>query len=158
MLVDSVDNLGDAFTYALSLYAVKRGLLFKARVALLKGLLILVAVVTVSMQVIVKVMNPQVPIFQIMGVFSLLGLLGNSLTVFLLWRHRHGDINMRSVWECSRNDALANISVFVAAGGVWLTRASWPDFVVALGLMVVLLHSSLKVIVSALREIKRIKG
>jgi Co/Zn/Cd efflux system component len=89
-----------------------------------------------------------------MGAFSLLGLIANGACLFLLTRHRHEDVNMSSVWECSRNDIASNLSVFVAAGAVWFTGSSWPDTVVALGLVWLLLRSALRVIGSARAELR----
>jgi len=153
LLADSLDNLGDALTYGLSLYAVSRGAATKARVALFKGWLIFLAACAVGLQISYRLIVPSTPVFEVMGGFSLLGLAANSLCLFLLWRHRHEDVNMRSVWECSRNDIMANLSVFVAAGGVWLTASGWPDIVVALGLVWLLLRSSNRVITSAMAEL-----
>jgi len=114
LLADSLDNLGDALTYGLSLYAVSRGARVKARVALFKGGLILLAAVGVAGQIAYRLVVPGIPLFEVMGAFSLLGLVANSICLFLLWRHRREDVNMSSVWECSRNDIAANVSVFVA--------------------------------------------
>lgn len=154
LLADSLDNFGDALTYALSLYAVSKGAAVKAKVALFKGGLIFLAAVAVAAQVTYKLLVPSVPIFEVMGAFSLLGLAANSLCVFLLWRHRHEDVNMSSVWECSRNDIASNLSVFVAAGAVWLTSSGWPDIVVALGLVWLLMRSAIRVITSAMAELR----
>jgi Co/Zn/Cd efflux system component len=154
LLADSLDNLGDALTYGLSLYAVSRGTAVKARVALFKGGLIFLAALVVAGQVAWRLVVPGVPLFEIMGAFSVLGLAANSLCLYLLWRHRHEDVNMSSVWECSRNDIAANLAVFVAAGGVWLTGSGWPDILVALGLVVLLLRSAIRVIVAALAELR----
>jgi Co/Zn/Cd efflux system component len=154
LLSDSLDNLGDALTYGLSLYAVSRGATAKARVALFKGGLIFLAATVVAAQIGYRLLVPAVPVFEVMGAFSLLGLVGNGLCLFLLWRHRQEDVNMSSVWECSRNDIAANISVFVAAGGVWLTGSGWPDIVVAAGLVVLLMRSALRVIGSARAELR----
>jgi len=154
LLADSLDNLGDALTYALSLYAVSRGTAVKARVALFKGTLIFLAALTVTAQVVYRLFVPGIPVFELMGIFSLAGLAANSLCLFLLWRHRHEDINMSSVWECSRNDIASNISVFVAAGAVWLTGSGWPDIVVALALSSLLIRSAMRVITSALAELR----
>ena len=153
LLADSLDNLGDALTYALSLYAVSRGTRAKARVALFKGGLILMAAGLVAAQIIHKLIAPVTPDFEIMGAFSLLGLAANGLCLYLLWRHRDEDVNMSSVWECSRNDIASNLSVFVAAGGVWLIGSGWPDIVVALGLVWLLMRSALRVIRSARQEL-----
>ena len=153
LLADSLDNLGDALTYGLSLYAVSRGAATKARVALFKGWLIFLAACAVGLQIAYRLIVPSTPVFEVMGIFSLLGLAANSLCLYLLWRHRHEDVNMRSVWECSRNDIMANLSVFVAAGAVWLTGSGWPDIVVALVLVWLLLRSSNRVITSAMAEL-----
>ena len=154
LLADSLDNLGDALTYGLSLYAVSRGATVKAKVALFKGALILTAACAVVAQIAYKFFIPSVPVFEVMGVFSLLGLAANSLCLYLLWRHRHDDVNMSSVWECSRNDIASNLSVFVAAGAVWLTSSGWPDILVAMGLVWLLMRSSLRVIASATVELR----
>jgi Co/Zn/Cd efflux system component len=154
LLADSLDNLGDALTYGLSLFAVSRGVSTKAKVALFKGGLIFLAACAVAAQIVYKLFVPSIPIFEIMGVFSLLGLAANSLCLYLLWRHRHEDVNMSSVWECSRNDIASNLSVFVAAGAVWLTGSGWPDTVVALGLVWLLLRSSIRVISSAMLQLR----
>ena len=154
LLADSLDNFGDALTYALSLYAVTRGANTKARVALFKGVLILAAALAVAAQIVYKLFVPSVPVFEIMGLFSLLGLVANSACLFLLWRHRNEDINMNSVWECSRNDIATNISVFVAAGAVWFFDSGWPDMIVATVLVIFLLRSATRVISSALIELR----
>jgi len=154
LLADSLDNLGDAFTYALSLYVVSRSTTAKARVALVKGGLILLAAGVVVAQIVHRLMVPSVPMFEVMGAFSLIGLAANGVCFWLLWRHRHEDVNMSSVWECSRNDIAANVSVFIAAAGVALTGSGWPDLVVALGLVILLLRSSLRVIASARAELR----
>ena len=154
LLADSLDNLGDALTYGLSLFAVSRGIATKARVALFKGVLILLAAMVVAGQITYKLFVPGVPIFEVMGIFSLLALAANSICLYLLWSHRNEDVNMSSVWECSRNDIASNLSVFVAAGAVWLTGSGWPDIVVALGLVLLLMRSAIRVISSAMMELR----
>ncbi|MEQ1882955.1 MAG: cation transporter [Burkholderiales bacterium] len=134
VLSDSLDNLGDTLTYGLSLYAVSRGARSKARVAMFKGTLILVAGIVVLGQVVYRTVIPTLPIFEVMGAISVLARAANGTCLALLWKHRQEDINMNSVWECSRNDITANIAVFVAATGVWVTGSGWPDVAVGLGL------------------------
>ena len=152
LFADSLDNLGDALTYGLSLMVVASGTSAKAKVALFKGLLILTAAIVVGSQIAYKLMFPTTPVFELMGIFSIVALAANSLCLFLLWSHRDEDINMNSVWECSRNDIATNLSVFVAAGAVWLVGSGWPDIVVACGLIVLLLRSSVRVISSSFTE------
>jgi len=154
LLSDSLDNLGDALTYGLSLYAVSRGPRSKARVALFKGLLIATAGLFVLGQVGYKILFPVVPIFETMGTISLLALVANGVCLGLLWRHRTDDVNMSSVWECSRNDIASNISVFVAAAGVWLLQSGWPDVLVGLGLACLFLRSAYRVLRTAFDELK----
>ncbi len=155
LLVDSLDNLGDALTYGLSLYVVARSNRAKARVALFKGGLILLAALAVMAQIAYRLLfNPAVPVFEVMGLFSAVGLVANLTCLLLLWRHRHEDVNMSSVWECSRNDIASNLSVFAAAGAVWLTGSGWPDLLVASALCLMLLRSALRVTRSALAELR----
>jgi len=154
LLSDSLDNLGDAMTYGLSLYAVYQASRAKAQVAFFKGGLILLAALVVLGQVIYKLLVPIVPIFEIMGVVSLLALIGNSICLYLLTRHKTDDVNMSSVWECSRNDIASNISVFVAAGLVWFTNSGWPDIVIALILVVLFLRSAFRVFSNASSELR----
>ena len=156
LLADCLDNLGDALTYGLSLLAAYRGARAKARVALFKGLLILLAACGGVVQIVYRLLNPATPVFEVMGGFSLLGLAANSVCLYLLWRHRDEDINMSSVWECSRNDIAANVSVFLAAGGVWLTGSGWPDIAVAVCLVLLLLRSAGRVVAAAMAELRAI--
>ena len=154
LLSDSLDNLGDALTYAVSLYAVSRGARTKARVALFKGSLILIAGLAVLAQVIYKLAVPTVPVFETMGVISVVALAANGLCLLLLTRHPHDDINMSSVWECSRNDIASNIAVGIAAIGVWLTSSGWPDLLIGVALAILFLLSASKVLRSAIVELR----
>ena len=156
LLADSLDNLGDALTYGLSLYAVTKSVAVKAKVALFKGGLIFLAAFAVLVQIIYKFFVPSLPLFEVMGAFSLAGLAANTLCLFLLWRHRKDDVNMSSVWECSRNDIVANLSVFVASGAVWITGSGWPDIVIAIGLVWFLIRSSLHVLSAAMAELRAV--
>ena len=157
LLSDSLDNLGDALTYGLSIYAVTRGARSKAKVALFKGCLIMAAGLFVLGQVIYGGLHPGVPVFETMGIVSLIALAANGVCLALLWKHRTEDVNMSSVWECSRNDIASNIAVFLAAGAVWLTQSGWPDLIVGLALACLFLRSAISVSASALREL-RING
>lgn len=155
LLSDSLDNLGDALTYGLSLYAVSQGSNMKARVALFKGGLIFIAASFVIAQVIHRIITPVLPSYEVMSIFSVAGLLANGLCLFLLWQHRHEDINMSSVFECSRNDIATNLSVIVAAIGVWVFNSGLPDIIIASLLAILLLNSSYRVIKAALTELKQ---
>jgi len=154
LLSDSLDNLGDALTYGLSLYAVERGARSKAKVALFKGGLIMAAGLFVLGQVVYGALHPGIPVFEAMGIVSLIALAANGACLALLWKHRTEDVNMSSVWECSRNDIASNVSVFIAAGAVWLTQSGWPDLVVGFALACLFLRSAVRVSASALRELR----
>lgn len=153
LLSDSLDNLGDALTYGLSLYVVSQGSAAKAKVALFKGGLIFIGACVVLAQIIQKLIAPVLPSYEIMSIFSVAGLIANALCLFLLWKHRNEDINMSSVWECSRNDIASNLSVLIAAGAVWFFESGWADIIVASCLVILLLNSSFRVINSALKEL-----
>src|SRR2546421_3876582 len=152
LLSDSLDNLGDALTYGLSLYAVGRGDQPKASVALFKGSLILLAALGVLVQVGYKVLHPEVPLFEIMGIASVAGLAANGVCLLLLMRHRHEDVNMSSVWECSRNDVAGNLAALLAAGAVWASASQWPDVLIGVVLALVLIRSAGRVIQQALAQ------
>jgi Co/Zn/Cd efflux system component len=138
----------------LSLYAVARGTRSKAKVALFKGCLIMAAGLFVLGQVIYGVLHPGVPVFETMGIVSLIALAANGVCLALLWKHRQEDVNMSSVWECSRNDIASNVSVFIAAAAVWLTQSGWPDILVGLALACLFLRSAVNVIAAAFRELR----
>lgn len=157
VLSDSLDNLGDALTYGLSLYVVYGASRAKAKVALFKGGLILTAALIVAGQLVYKLLVPSVPIFEVMGVVSLVSLAANGTCLFLLTRHREDDVNMSSVWECSRNDIASNISVFIAAGAVWFTQSGWPDIIIAACLVVLFLRSAFRVFANAAQELRTAK-
>lgn len=154
LLSDSLDNLGDALTYGLSLYAVSRGPRSKAKVALFKGGLILAAGLFVLGQVAYKTLVPAVPAFETMGAISVLALIANGTCLALLWKHRQDDVNMSSVWECSRNDIASNIVVFAAAAGVWFTQSAWPDLLIGTVLACLFVTSALRVLRNGLAELR----
>ena len=116
--------------------------------------MILTAGLFVLGQVAYRSANPALPLFETMGAISLLALLANGACLALLWKHRAEDINMSSVWECSRNDIASNISVFVAASAVWLTVSGWPDLLVGLLLALLFLRSAARVLQGAVTELR----
>lgn len=154
LLSGALDNLGDALTYALSLAVVGASLAAKARVALLKGVLILAAAVAVAVQIGWRLTHPAVPLFEAMGVAALLNLGANAYCLYLLSPFRHGDINLASAWECSRNDVWEGVAVLAAAASVGLFGAAWPDLVIASALLVMFLRSAVRVLRSAWRELQ----
>jgi Co/Zn/Cd efflux system component len=154
LLADSLDNLGDAATYGLSLYVVSRGARAKAFVALFKGGLILIAALFVLGRVVYAAKYPGLPVFEAMGAVGLVALAANGTCLALLWKHRTDDVNMSSMWACSRNDIASNLSVIAAAALVWLTDAQWPDLAIGLALAALLLWSAARVCAAALKELR----
>jgi len=158
LIADSLDMLGDALVYGFSIYAVTGGARMKAKAALFKGGIMAAFGFFVFVQVVYKIMFPQVPVFEVIGLIGLFALAANSVCFVLLWRHRADDINMSSVWLCSRNDIIANISVIFVAAGVWLTHSAWPDILVGLALSALFLRSSITVLRGAITELRKINA
>jgi cation diffusion facilitator family transporter len=154
LMSESIDDFGDAVTYALSLYVIYKSNQMKAKVAFVKGCLILLGAFFVLSQVIQHIIDNTVPIFETMGVVAFIALLLNLTCFFLLTRCRQQDINMSSVWECSRNDILNNVSIIVASVLVWITNLGWADIAVGLVLSLLLLQSSFKVLKSSYYQMR----
>jgi cation diffusion facilitator family transporter len=150
LVADSLDMLGDALVYGFSLYVVARNEVWKAGSALVKGSIMGLFGLFAIGQVVYKILNPELPHFETIGLVGLIALLANSLCLWMLWRHRDDDINMRSVWLCSRNDIIANSAVLGAAAGVWFSHSQWPDIIVGLAIAALFLRSSSGVIREAL--------
>lgn len=131
LLADSLDFLGDAANYGISLLVLGMSLTLRARASLFKALCMLVFGVGVLIAAIWHLLSGQVPDAPTMGLVGTLALLANAGVAGLLYAYREGDSNMRSVWLCSRNDALGNIAVLFAALGVFGTGSAWPDLLVA---------------------------
>jgi cation diffusion facilitator family transporter len=154
LLADSLDMLGDALVYGFSLYVVNRSAVWKARAALAKAAVMGLFGAVVLGQLIFKLSHPQVPLFETMGVVGTLALIANGVCFGLLWRHRAEDINMRSVWLCSRNDVIANLSVLFAALAVWWVQSPWPDMLVGALICVVFMRSAFAVAREARNEMR----
>lgn len=153
LLSGTLDNFGDALTYAFSLAVVGAGAIAKARVALLKGLLILGAALAVALQISWRLTHMEAPVVETMGVVALLNLAANGVCLLLLNPLKDDDVNMSSVWECSRNDVLEGLAVIGTAALVWALDSGWPDVLVAVALLVVFLRSAMRVLKSAWGEL-----
>ena len=150
---DALDFLGDSATYLITLIVLSMSLRWRAGAALLKGASMAAFGIWVIGYSIYHVIYPGLPSAPIMGSVGFLALVANAVSALLLYRHRSGDSNMRSVWLCSRNDAISNVAVIIAASGVWATSTGWPDLFVG-GIMAVLaLSSSYQVIRQARGEL-----
>lgn len=153
LLADAVDFFGDAANYAVSLFVLSMGLAARARTALLKGLTMGAYGFYVLGQAAWNGFNGVIPEAATMGVVGTLALTANLGVAGLLYAYRNGDANMRSVWLCSRNDAIGNLAILLAAVGVFGTGTAWPDLLVA-GVMGILgLSAAAQVIRQARREL-----
>lgn len=137
LIADSADNLGDTLTYAISLYVLHRSLRWRSGAAMTKGLIQIGFGLGVLAGVGYKAIHGFEPLAPAMAVVAVLALVGNLSCFSLLLKHRNEDINMRSVWLCSRNDVIGNIGVLLAAGLVSIAGTFWPDVVVG-GLLALL--------------------
>lgn len=153
LLSGTLDNLGDALTYALSLAVVGASAEAKARVAVLKGLLILGAAVAVAVQIAWRLTDLHAPVVSTMSAVAVANLVANVVCLKLLTPYRKGDVNMSSSWECSRNDVIEGVAVIGAAGAVWVFDSPWPDIAVAILLLAIFLRSASRVLRGAWQEL-----
>ena len=154
LLADAVDFFGDAANYALSLFVLSMGLAARARTALLKGVFMGGYGLYVLAQAGWNGWHGVVPQALTMGVVGTMALAANLGVAVLLYAYRDGDANMRSVWLCTRNDAIGNVAVILAAVGVSGSGSAWPDLLVALMMAALGLSAARSVIAQATRELK----
>lgn len=128
---DALDFLGDTLTYGISLAVIGRSLAIRSKAALVKGLSLSVMGFWVFGSTLYHVLILGLPRAEIMGGIGVLALSANLASVLLLLRYKDGDANVRSVWLCSRNDAIGNVAVMIAALAVWGSASAWPDLLVA---------------------------
>ncbi|MEM7317668.1 MAG: cation diffusion facilitator family transporter [Pseudomonadota bacterium] len=149
---DALDFLGDALTYGLSLAVIGMSLKVRSTAAMLKGFSLLIMGLWVFGSTTYQIFVLGVPKAEIMGVVGVLALMANVASVLLLMRYKDGDANVRSVWLCSRNDAIGNIAVLAASVAVWFTASAWPDLVVAIIMASLFLRSAHLILVQAWQE------
>ncbi|MHA7810086.1 MAG: cation diffusion facilitator family transporter [Marinobacter adhaerens] len=131
LMADAIDFFGDSANYVLSLTVLSMGMLWRGRAAMVKGITMAVFGLVVWGRAIWVVQAGITPEPLTMGAVGLLALAANMSVAAMLFKFREGDSDMRSVWLCSRNDAISNIAVMVAALGVFGTGTAWPDLIVA---------------------------
>jgi Co/Zn/Cd efflux system component len=153
LLADSLDFLGDAANYGISLWVLGMGIALRAKASLLKAMSMLAFGIWVLSSTIWHIYSGALPSAETMGAVGMLALIANMSVAAMLYAYREGDSNMRSVWLCTRNDALGNIAVMIAAAGVFGTGKAWPDLVVALIMASLALSSAWQVIHQARREL-----
>lgn len=142
---DSLDMLGDALTYGISLFVIGKSLSAKVKASQFKSSVMMITALFVLARAITTLITQKVPTYEVMGVMSFLALGANLVCLWLLSKHKNDDINFNSVWICSRNDIITNSSVIVASILVYLTNSIWPDVIVGLGITYIVGKSSIKV-------------
>ncbi len=152
---DALDFLGDTLTYGISLYVIGKSLRARTAAALFKGVTLALMGLWVFGDTLYAVLVLGVPQAEVMGLVGFLALAANLTSVLLLLRFRNGEANVRSVWLCSRNDAIGNVAVILAASGVWASGTAWPDLAVAAAMAGLFLWSAALIILQALREYRQ---
>ncbi|KHS49464.1 MAG: cation transporter [Alphaproteobacteria bacterium] len=153
---DALDFLGDATNYAISLLVAGMALAWRARAALAKGLALIGLGGWVVITAVLAALGGAAPEPELMGIIGALALAANTGVAIMLYRFRTGDANMRSVWICSRNDAIGNIAVMAAALGVFGTGTAWPDLIVAAILALLGISGGIQIVQQARRELRSV--
>lgn len=149
---DALDFAGDALTYGISLAVIGGSMRTRSLAALGKGASLLLMGLWVMGSTLYQVLGPGVPEAPVMGIVGVMALVANLASVMLLVKYKDGDANVRSVWLCSRNDAIGNVAVIIAALGVWGTATAWPDLIVAAIMAGLFLSSAWQILAQALSE------
>jgi len=156
LLADAVDFAGDAANYGISLAVLALGLAWRSRAALVKGLSMAAFGLFVIGKTAWSAFASVPPEPLTMGLVAVLALLANAGVALLLYAYREGDANQRSVWLCSRNDAIGNLAVMLAAAGVFGTGSVWPDLAVALAMAALAISAGVTVVRQAMDELRRL--
>ena len=153
LLADAIDFAGDALNYAISLAVLASALAWRARAAILKAVSMMGFGLYILGSAAWALWRGTVPDATTMGVIGVLALVSNVAVAWMLYAFREGDANMRSVWLCSRNDAIGNVAVMLAALGVFGTGSAWPDLIVASLMATLALHGGWQVLRQARGEL-----
>jgi len=156
LLADSLDFFGDAANYGISLWVLGMGLAIRAKASLIKAISMATFGLWVLGNALWHFLTEVIPSAETMGLIGIIALVANLGVAALLYAYREGDSNMRSVWLCTRNDAIGNVAVILAAIGVFGTGAAWPDLMVATIMASLALHASWSVIKHARTELTAI--
>lgn len=153
LMADSLDMLSDAFVYGLSILVVLKDTKAKAKVSFVKGVIMTAMALYVVYELVVRVLNPVATDGQVISLVGIVALLANATCFWLLYKHKSGDINMRSAWVCSRNDVVANVGVVLAGVFVLYSGSNVPDLVIGALIAMLVLITSFKVIVDSVKEL-----
>ena len=151
---DALDFFGDAANYAISLFVLGMALHLRARASVVKGLTMGLFGLWVIGAALYRIFIGSEPEPMIMGFIALTALVANMSVAIMLYRFREGDSNMQSIWLCSRNDAIGNVAVLIAAVGVTATASRWPDLIVALIIATLSLSAAYTILKLAFQEMR----
>ena len=157
LMADAIDFFGDAANYAISLAVLSMSLFWRARAAMLKGLSMGAFGLFILTKALWSFKTGAIPEFYTMGIIGAIALAANASVAFMLYKYREGDANMRSVWLCSRNDAIGNVAVMLAAFGVFGSGSAWPDLLVAIIMATLGLWAAADILKRANTELKTTK-
>ncbi len=155
---DALDFFADALTYGISLAVIGAGLKVRATAAAAKGVSLFAMGLWVAGTTVYQFFGPGQPEAPVMGVVGFMALAANVASVLILMNYKDGDANVRSVWLCSRNDAVGNVAVMGASVAVWLTATPWPDLAVAAVMAGLFLSSATQILVQSFREWRQGEG
>jgi Co/Zn/Cd efflux system component len=152
---DALDFLGDSLTYSITLLAIGHSLRWRASAALFKGITLALMGLWVLGSTLYRTLVLEIPNEMIMGSVAMMAFTANLISALLLLKYRNGDSNVRSVWLCSRNDAIGNLAALLAAGAVFATQSPWPDLIVAFAMALLFLHSASLILRQAIAELRQ---
>jgi cation diffusion facilitator family transporter len=151
---DALDFAADATTYGISLAVIGASVRVRSTAAIAKAASLTLMGLWVLGATAYQTLAVGVPRADVMGIVGILALVANLASVFILVRYKDGDANVRSVWLCSRNDAIGNVAVMLAAAAVWATATKWPDLIVAALMAGLFLYSSIRILQQSFAEIR----
>ncbi len=151
---DSLDFFGDAANYGISLFVLTRSMRWRAGASMIKGATMAVFGIYILAMAVYKSLVLGLPSAAVMGAVGVLALIANLICAAMLFRYRNGESNRRSVWICSRNDAIGNIAVVAAASGVFMTQTPWPDLFVGVAMALLALSGAWQIMRQAAAELK----
>lgn len=154
LMADAIDFFGDAMNYGISLAVLSMSIMWRARAALFKGLTMGAFGLFVLASAVWSFIHGKVPEPYTMGLIGAIALVANVSVALMLYAYRDGDANMQSVWLCSRNDAIGNVAVMLAALGVFGSGSAWPDLLVAIIMASLGISAAIQVTKSASAELK----
>ncbi len=152
LIADSIDMLADAIIYAIGLYAVGKSAQHKARAALISGGFQALLALTILADILRRMIMGSEPVSLLMMGMGVVALIGNVICLRLIQRHKDGEVHMRASWIFSKNDVIANSGVILAGALVWWSGSRWPDLIIGLLIVAVVLRGAFRIVADARRE------